>query len=252
VRELKTSERRCVAAIGLPAAKLRRVTLPPMTAFERIGTARFEAGRYIDYPVREAIVRVRRLSADSRDWALGIVRARAIQARVACLRKGGLHVRAMNDAGCALRRCLADFDAVLDIGAHRSTVYLVKSLDSWQTQAAGAGITAAIGRDLHLDQGAAEKRKRILGTAGAGEREKAELISSLAFLIEEARNVAACQRLAVVGNGARLPGLLAGLMSATGSVCEFAVSHALDSESYSKDIVSLGAPDWTLAASLAG
>jgi Tfp pilus assembly PilM family ATPase len=252
VRELKTPERRCVAAIGLPAATLRHITLPQMTAFERVRTARFEATRYIHYPIEEAIVRIRRLTGDSRQWALGIVRARTMYARVACLRRSGLRVRAVHDEGCALRRCLPEYDAVLDIGEYRSTIYAARSLETWQIQVGGAKITAAIERDLHLDGPPAEKRKRILGTAGAGEREKCELVASLASLVRNVRGGTACQRIAAVGNGARLPGLLSDLMSATNSITEFAVSHALDGESYSRDVIALGAPDWTLAASLAG
>jgi Tfp pilus assembly PilM family ATPase len=250
VRELKTNERRCVAAVGLPAARLRTVALPAMTALERNRTARFEAARYVGYPVAEAIVRIRRLSEDSRLWALGIVRAETLRARVACLKKAGLRVRSMEDEGCALRRCLSDYDAVLDIGQFRSTIYPVKSLEAFQVQTAGAEITAAIERDLNIDRSAAEKRKRILGTAGAGERAKADLVISLASIVQEARNVTDCQSVALVGNGARLPGLQRDLVAATGSRCELAVSHALDGESYATDVLWLGAADWTLAAAL--
>ncbi len=223
-----------------------------MTSLERARTAQFEAARYIDYPIAEAIVRIRRLGEDSQLWALGIVRAKTLRARVACIRKARLRVRGMNDEGCALRRSLAHYDAVLDIGQYRSTLYLVNSFETFQIKIGGAEITFAIERDLDLDQAQAEKRKRIVGTAGAGERSKADLVISLASLFEEAARVAGCRCVAVVGNGARLPGLLDDLMAATGSRCEFAVSHVLDGENYSKDVVSAGAPDWTLAAALAG
>ncbi len=252
VRELKTTERRCVGAVGLPAAKLKSIALPVMTSFERTRTAHFEAARYVEYPIAEAIVRIRRLSEGSHLWALGIVRARTLKARAACLRKARLRVQGINDEGCALRRCLPNYDAVLDIGQYRSTIYLVNSLETFQIKSGGAEITSAIERDLNLDRAPAEKRKRIVGTAGAGERAKEKLVISLASLFQEAASVAACQCVAVVGNGARLPGLLDDLIAATGCVCEFAVSNALDGESYSKDVVCAGAPDWTLAAALAG
>lgn len=252
VGELRTTERRCVGALSLPAAKLTSIALPAMTSLERARTAQFEAARYIDYPIAEAIVRIRRLGEDSQLWALGIVRAKTLRARVACIRKARLRVRGMNDEGCALRRSLAHYDAVLDIGQYRSTLYLVNSFETFQIKIGGAEITFAIERDLDLDQAQAEKRKRIVGTAGAGERSKADLVISLASLFEEAARVAGCRCVAVVGNGARLPGLLDDLMAATGSRCEFAVSHVLDGENYSKDVVSAGAPDWTLAAALAG
>lgn len=250
VRELKTSERRCVAALGLPSASLRPVALPAMTTLERNRTARFEAARYVDYPIAEAIVRIRRLGEDSRFWALGIARAKTLRARVACLRKAGLRIRAIDDEGCALRRCLPDYDAVLDVGEFRSTIYPVASLETFQSQTGGAAITAAIERDLGLNRSAAEKRKRILGTAGAGERAKTELVLSLVSLVQKARTIAGCRQIALVGNAARLPGLLRDLMAATGASCELAVSHALDGENYAADVRNLSAPDWTLAAAL--
>ncbi len=252
VRELKTTERRCIGAIGRPAATLKGIRLPVMTSFERSRAAHFEAARYVEYPIAEAVVRLRRLSDDSHLWALGIVRARTLGARVACLRKARLRVRGMNDEGCALRRCLPHYDAVLDIGEYRSTLHLAHSFETFQIDSGGAEITSGIERDLNLDRAPAEKRKRIIGTAGAGERAKAELVASLASLFQDAASVAPCRRVAVVGNGARLPELLDDLTAAAGSVCELAVSHALDGEGYSKDVVCASAPDWTLAAALAG
>jgi len=106
VRELKTTERRCVGAVGLPAARLRSIVLPAMTSFERTRTARFEAARYIDYPVAEAIVRIRRQGENSRHWALGMVRGKTLRARVSCFHKAGLRGRGIHHEGCALRRCL--------------------------------------------------------------------------------------------------------------------------------------------------
>jgi hypothetical protein len=163
-----------------------------------------------------------------------------------------LRVRAVENEGCALRRCLPGYDAALDIGQYRSTLHLVNSLETFQIEMAGEDVTTAIERDLNLDRPAAEKRKRILGTAGAGERARTDLVASLRSLITSARDVTPCQRVAVIGNGARLPALLRDLASATGATFEFAVSHVLDSESYGRDVLCLGAPDWTLAAALAG
>jgi len=48
--ELETPERRCVVALGAPDALLCMLPLPPMPRWERLRAARFEAGRFIDYP----------------------------------------------------------------------------------------------------------------------------------------------------------------------------------------------------------
>ena len=251
VRELNTAERRCVAAVGMPAASLRTLVLPRMTAFERDRTAKFEAARYIDYPIGEALVRLRPIDEQQRLWALGIVRASALQGRAFSMRRAGLRPQGIDDEGCALRRAFPTFDAVVDVGHHRSTLYLKNSLEAFQTDRGGAGITAGIERDLRLDEPTAEKRKRILGTAGAGERARDALVSELVALVTSARSVSAAQRVAIVGNGARLPNLVRDIEVASGARCELAVSHVLSGEPYTHDVVASSAPDWTLAAALA-
>jgi len=251
IRELDTRERRCVAAIGLPAASLRTLRLPRMTAFERYRTAHFEAMRYIDYPIDEAIVRIRQVGEESGLCAFGIVRAHSLKARTNCLRKAGLRPQVIDDEGCALRRAFPDYDGILDVGHFRATFYLNNSFEAFQTRMGGADITAGIESDLSLDESTAEKRKRILGTAGAGERVRAELMAVLGSLINSASAVSSVRRVAVVGNGARLPGLIADLAIASSVDCELAVSRLLNSETYTNDVISSSAADWTLAAALA-
>lgn len=251
VRELNTAERRCVAALGLPSATLRALALPRMTAIERERTARFEASRYVDYPIAEALVRLRSIGEDRRLWALGIVRTSALHGRMSVLRRAGLRPRRVDDEGCAMRRAFPTFDAVLDVGLHRSTLYLKSSLDAFACRHGGAGITAGIEKDLRLDEPSAEKRKRILGTAGAGERARHALVDDLAALIRSAKEISPLARVAAVGNAVRLPNIVRDIGMAAGSHCELAVSHVLSGLPGMEDVIASSAPDWTLAAALA-
>lgn len=251
--ELGTVQRRCVCAIGEPDAVLRTLNLPKMTSLERERAARFEAQRFIDYPIEQAVVRMHPIDRNSGLWTLGIARSSAIFTRVAALRAAGLRVVAIDHEACALSRALPGFDAVIDVGHQRSNVHLLASGAPLTLQAynGGADITRAIERELSVDAQTAEKRKRILGTAGAGERARAALAADIAALIRNARTTHAVSRVALVGNAARLAGLAAGVEAATGALCEMPVSAALQGSAYPDDVIRSSAPDWTLAAGLA-
>lgn len=252
VAELGTRERRCVCALGEPDARLRAIAFPPMTAFERERSARFEAERYVEYPVEEAIVRAHPVDASKRLWALGIARASVLAQRVGCLKEAGLKTVAVDHESCAFTRVLGEFDAVVDVGHDRTSLHVVRSAlpSSTLTKSGGAAVTRGIERELAIDINSAEKRKRILGTAGAGERARQTLAGDIAALVDSARARFSIDRIAFVGNGARLGGLCQDVAAATGAVCEAAVSAVLRGEAYPEDVVRCGAPDWTLAAGL--
>jgi hypothetical protein len=56
---------------------------------------------------------------------------------------------------------------------------------------------------------------------------------------------------ALVGNAVRLAGIATELESATGALCEIAVSDSLRGHNYPDDVIRSSAPDWTLAGGLA-
>lgn len=250
VREIGVRHRRCVAAVGFPESRIRIAMFPPMSAWERPRTARYEMMGHLDYPIGEAIVRVQRLPGDARSCAIGVIRARTLHQRVACLRKAGLNVMRVDDIGCAFRRALPEYDAFLDIGYHRSTLYLRTSSEAFQADTGGTQVTTAIRKDLGIDENVAEKRKRIIGSSGAGDTAQRELVAKISGLIDSARRICEVNRIAALGNSARLPGLLRGIALSSGSEIEFAVSHALKGARYSPDVTQASAPDWTLAAAL--
>lgn len=253
IAELGTPQRRCVCALGEPDALLRPLRLPKMTGHERERAARFEASRFIDYPVDEAVVRIHPIDAGSGVWALGIARSSALVTRMAALRAARLRPVAVDHESCALARALPEFDAIVDVGHHRTSVHVLTAQTPVTLQAynGGADVTRAIERELLLDERTAEKRKRILGTAGAGERARAALAADIAALLHNAGTTQGIARIALVGNAVRLGGLATDLEAATGALCEVPVSDALRSDGYPHDVIRSSAPDWTLAAGLA-
>ncbi len=252
VAELRTTERRCVACIGEPDAMLRPFHIPKMTAAERERAAGFEAQRFIEFPASEAVVRVHR-GTTAGDWILGIANARVIETRLATLRRAGLRPLALDHEACALTRALPEFDAVVDVGHHRASIHVAGAVSpsTFHVYSGGADITSGIVRELSIDQHTAEKRKRILGTSGAGERARVTLTSDIASLITAGRRTRAISRLALLGNASRLHGLSSELQSATGAICETAVPSVLRAGVYPDDVVRSGAADWSLAAGLA-
>lgn len=250
VRELGGRQRRCVAAVGFPDASLRIAAFPPMTPWELSRTAYYHVLGRLDYPIEEAVVRARPIKGYPERYAVGVVRLNKLRERVSCLKKAGLKVVAVDDVGCALRRALPAYDALLDLGYKQSTLYLRGACDVFQTALGGLDVTAAIEKDLSVDELTAEKRKRILGTAGAGEAMRKELAASIAALIQSARLSSRIERIAAVGNGSRLSGLLHDISALSGAVVEIAVSHLFSGAYYAADVVQAGAPDWTLAAAL--
>jgi hypothetical protein len=159
----------------------------------------------------------------------------------------------MDHEWCAFARAFEGFDAVVDVGHRRLGVHIVASPLplSYHSTAGAADVTFAIARDLAIDETSAEKRKRILGTAGAGEGARKELAAAIGSAIEAARrrgNVV--RRVAFVGNGTRLPGLLIDVERGWDCVCEVPVALPLRDCAYPVDVVRSGAPDWALAAGL--
>ena len=251
--ELGARVRRCVISIGEPDALLKSVRFPKMSALERERSARFEAQRFAGFPLEEATVRVHCAAGESGLWMVGVARNAAVVTRCAVLRAAKLKPFAVDHEALALLRAFPGYDAVLDMGHRRCTLHLRRREGPVALQAlsGGSDLTRAIQRELTLDERTAEKRKRILGTAGAGERARAALISDIARLVEQGRRLTDIDRIALCGNGARLPNLQHDLQSATGTAVMTPVASALYNAHYPEDVLRSSAPDWTLAAALA-
>lgn len=253
--EIGSRERRCVLAIGSPACILRLVRFPKMSWAERLRAARFEAQRFAgwDLDSGEAVVRTHALDRASGTYAVGVTRAPSIDSRVSTMKLAGLRAVAMDHDALAMRRMFPDCDAIVDIGAERSSVHVFAGSGpiSLITQAGGAVITRGIAAELSIDVPTAERRKRILGCAGAGVSAREKVVTSIASLVDRVRARTTVGRIVLTGNGARLPTFAHELEEATGAVTEALVPELLLTGTYPDDVVRAASADWTLAASLA-
>ncbi len=250
--ELDTRERRCVVALGRPDALLRCAAFPAMGRAERERAARFEATRFVPYPIAAAVVRVVPL-ADGR-CVVGVARKPALEAGLAAVKAAKLKPVAVDDRAFALCRAFADADAVIDLGASATTLVIagepIPATRAFET--GGQAFTAAVAASLGVDETTAEQRKRSLGLAGAGEHLRDELVDQLASALIETRAAARAElrAIALTGNGARLPGLAEALERAVQIPVRAGLLAASES-ALPPDVVRAAAPDWGLAYGLA-
>lgn len=254
-RELGTRERRCVLSVPASGGVLRVVRFPKMSESERRSAARFESERFVPWNSKEiaTVVRAHWINVREGLVAIGVAREDALRSRVNCARRAGLSVSGVDHDACAMRRAFPFADAVLDIGYESSSLHVFSASGpiSMTIPAGGSEVTAGICRDLGIDSSAAERRKRILGTAGAGESARDAFVARVTAAAEEVRERHPIRRLAMTGNGARLPGLAEAMEAAIGAMVDVPVSDLLRVAAYPDDVARSAAPDWTLAASLA-
>lgn len=251
--ELGTREKRCVISVGEPDAVLRLVEFPRMTGIERERAASFEAQRFVDYPLAEASIRIHPVDPAKHHYAVGVVRSAVIRTRIEAIRKSGLRPIAVDHEALALFRGLSDYDAIIDIGCDRTSLHVMQKTFPWTLQhvAGGSHITRGIEQELSIDMHSAEKRKRIVGTVGAGERARSGYLADLTALIESATvRTERLKRVALVGNGARLNNFASDLERATGLLVDIPAARVLRGAAYPGDVLKAGAPDWNLASGL--
>ncbi len=251
--ELEARERRCVLAVPAGDSLLRVVRFPAMGRRERERAARFEASRFIEYPLDEATVRV--MPLDDGACILGVARKRVLDERVEAVKHARLRPIAVDDPAFALRRALPDADAIVDIG-ELHTVLLVSDepvpvVATFET--AGRAFTAAVIASLGLDEARAEQRKRTIGLGGAGEYARDLLVEQLASALIETRAKARAElrTITLAGNGTRLPGFAEALERAVAVPVRMATLSAESSHRLPADVVRAASPDWALAYGLA-
>jgi Tfp pilus assembly PilM family ATPase len=252
--ELGIPQRRCVLSLPAQAAVLRLMKFPRMSEFERRRAARFEAERFSPWDAKDVatLVRAHWVNRQERLVAVGLARSEALHARVACARRAGLRVVGVDHDACAVHRAFPFADAVLDVGLAATTLHTFSPAGpvSRCLTIGGVDVTLAIGAELSIDAAAAERRKRILGTAGAGESARDSIAAAAAEAIAQLRERANVRRIAMTGNGARLTGLAEAVEASTGAMVDVPVSDLLRGGCYPDDVTRSAAPDWTLAASL--
>ncbi len=251
IDDIGARERRCVASVRDDA--LRFMRLPDMRPSERVRAVRYEAERFAGWKFDDdsTVVRAHRVTDEL--YAVGAVRRRILDSRVRALRVAGLAPKAIESETFALHRVASRADAVIDIGCERTRVHLraAEGQRTFSIPAGGGHVTRGIAADLGIDEPAAERRKRIVGLAGAGVAERDRFLTLLAGTFERLRGHSPLSSVALTGNGARLAGLAAGIEAATGCAVEMPVPDALRGDAYPDDVLEVAAPDWGLAVGLA-
>jgi Tfp pilus assembly PilM family ATPase len=255
VKELGAARRACVLSLTPPSALLCIVRLPSTSVDARRKAARCAAERFALWRAQgvASVIRAHWVDAAQGLLAIGIAREDVLKQRLHCVRRAGLRVAGVDHNACALRRAFPRAHGVVDIGHRASTLhaFLPGGPLSSVVPAGGVNVTRGIAKDLGIDDATAEQRKRIFGTAGAGESVKGQLVDAIRRRVEAARKRGVVRRLALVGNGSRLAGLAEAIESATQTTVDVPASDVLRSGRYPEDVVRAAAPDWTLAASLA-
>lgn len=254
VAELGCRERRCVFALSPAHATVRYVKFPPMSWAERLRASRFEVSRWAGFDGGGAgiSVRVHPVPAEPGTYAVGAANAADLAARVALARNAGLRAIGIDHASLSLRRLLPECEAIVDVGAERTVVHAYGSLGpaALVLEPGGSLVTRGIARELSVSLEIAEKRKRIVGCAGAGMTEQDTLVAAIASAIERLRARSPIERIAVIGNGGRLPEFTDHLQSASGASVGMPVAPLFGTSPYPADVLRTAAPDWSLAVSL--
>lgn len=251
--ELGTRERRCVLGLGHPDTFLFTTMFPALRRIERERAARYEAARFASFPIAEGAIRLAPL--DEGRSVIGVARRSALEARLSAARRARLKPIAVDDGAFALRRAFPHADAIIDVGVEFTSLVVagetVPSIRAFEI--GGHAFTTAIVGALGVDETVAEQRKQSIGLAGAGEHARDALIERVATALIEARASARVElrSIALVGNGARLAGLVEALERAVQIPVRLGALATDASLDLPPDVVRAASPDWGLAYGLA-
>jgi Tfp pilus assembly PilM family ATPase len=251
--ELATRETRCVLAVAAPESLMRTAAFPAMRPSERARAARFEAARFMSYPLDEASVRVAPAGGDG--FVVAMARRSAVDARTLAARRAGLRPIAVDDVALALARVFPYADAIVDVGLD-GTLLVVPGdpIPAVQRLAIGGrAITAAVIAALGLDEEAAERRKCSVGLGGAGDYARSALVEQLASALIDQRAQARTdfRAIALCGNGARLAGFAEALERAVAIPVGLGVLSGGAAHVIPPDVIRAASPEWALAYGLA-
>ena len=208
LEQAKTRERRCIAMIRACDARLRTITLPPMSRRETNRAIRFEA--LTDFRTEGERVAVRSLvlgssSGGERTMLLAATASHTVAETMSLLSSAGLRPACVDHEGCVLARVAET--PLLDVGFTQST--LVASIEGTPAvhvfPIGGRDFTKALARDYGTTEEVAEGRKRTIGLGGAAQDVLESFLRALAAELRSLRdyglNVTAIR---LCGNGARL------------------------------------------------
>jgi Tfp pilus assembly PilM family ATPase len=248
-------ETRAVCALGEPHALLREVRFPPMTRGERNAAAKFEAARFLQYPVSQARVQTIPTSDVLGRCVIGVASNISLRHCAAVLRAARLRVLAVDHEACAYRRVFPSSHAILDVGHEAARLHVYGKVVPLSIALPGGSkaFSDAIAQTLGIDSASAELRKCSVGLGGAGEAPLAAFAKAVGKALAQIRGQGCSEvaEIVMVGNGARLSGLAARLERDTGCRVSPASALYIDRQAYPVDIVRSRATDWALSVGIA-
>ncbi|MBV8151304.1 MAG: pilus assembly protein PilM [Candidatus Eremiobacteraeota bacterium] len=213
-------ERRAVIALSPSAAPLRDLRLPQMSRREREQAVRFEGEALFSAAPPEGAgeLVMRWAQSPSGHLLLAAARRQRIEELRAIVVAAGLRPVAVDHEALAWLR--AGATPLLDIGSLRSTLAVSHNGVAYVRQVpfGGDSFTGALARAFALDAGVAEARKCAIGLAGAAGESLDEFGRRIDTVLVDLRAAEGIEvsRLALAGNGARLPLLAEGLTARLG------------------------------------
>jgi hypothetical protein len=252
LRDHGITVRECVAALGAPHASLRATRFPSMRYFERRRAARLDAA-FDGGGGTATIVRIHPIDTTEQYFAVARTTEEELKRRLRVLRGAGLRVVGIDYDGCALARIFSGFDAVIDVGRDMTRLHAFANgvPSTWAAPVGGQTVTRAIAEALSIDLESAERRKRILGLAGAPEDALGRCADAIRELFASTRlQRLRTARVGMIGNGARLPGLAQAIGERCALRVELPVPELLRRADFADDVLREASPDWTLASAL--
>ena len=241
--------RSCAMALGSEESSIAAMTLPNMTYRERLAAANIEAQRR--YPnSRSRLVRLFPTKVPGR-YALATAERSAVLKRRRIAAKAGLRLSLLGIDGMVWNRFAQPSTVVVDIGTSSTRIHIA---DLFIPRVhchpvGGKAVTREIARELSIDERSAEQRKRILGSAGSGEK----LIGALVAWIGERFDPSGSSDQAsvlLVGNGSRLPEIRRLLADRISPRSWLAACNEFERSRYPKDIRRAAFSDWALSIAL--
>jgi len=248
--DLGARTRSCSMALGSEEATVDAMTLPDLSYRDRLAVANIEAQRrYPDWKSR--LIRLFPTQVAG-SFALVTAQSSAILQRKRIVAKAGLRLSMLGIEGMVWNRFSSRSTAVVDIGTSSTRIHTADRGIPRVTcyPVGGRAVTREMARELSIDERSAERRKRILGSAGSGER----IIGALATWIGERfdpSDSALQEKVLLVGNGSRLPEIRRLLADRIPQRAWLAACNEFERSRYPEDIRRAAFSDWAFSIALA-
>ncbi len=248
--DLGARTRTCSMALGSEEATVEAIALPNISYRERISAANIEAQRrHADWRTR--LIRLFPTQVQG-SFALVTAPTAEVSRRKRIAARAGLRLVMLGIDGVVWNRFQSQKLSVVDIGVSSTRIHTydrgIPTVERYPV--GGREVTLEMARALSIDERSAEQRKRILGSAGAGDRLVGALVAWIAARCG-AREPGNSGQVLLVGNGSRLPEIRRFLADLIPQGNWLAAFSEFERSRYPEDIRRAAFSDWALSIALA-